>query len=186
ASLVEITGLLFNETFMFDVNDRTSQGFSIQEQKFCSDIKRYFSNGPLSRAFDECYVLKMSLSPERKITFHLIFGDVLTASLKDSVINQLETNAPSYTIDNRMLLEIGDLFLISGNYNVTLHPVNISGTNTFFPTIAPTPSSEVIKTTLEIRHCLRQPCLNGGTCREQFDSFTCTCITGWTGFDCSQ
>uniref|UniRef100_A0A8C9R5K7 Crumbs cell polarity complex component 1 n=1 Tax=Scleropages formosus TaxID=113540 RepID=A0A8C9R5K7_SCLFO len=32
--------------------------------------------------------------------------------------------------------------------------------------------------------CLPGPCLNGGTCRDLFDVFACTCPPGWTGQRC--
>ncbi|XP_046961262.1 protein eyes shut-like [Vanessa cardui] len=34
--------------------------------------------------------------------------------------------------------------------------------------------------------CLSSPCLNGGTCSDQGDSYACSCANGWTGNHCNQ
>ncbi|XP_068447252.1 sushi, nidogen and EGF-like domain-containing protein 1 isoform X3 [Clinocottus analis] len=36
----------------------------------------------------------------------------------------------------------------------------------------------------EINKCLSQPCLNGGTCRNQVGSYQCECVDGFTGNRC--
>lgn len=35
-----------------------------------------------------------------------------------------------------------------------------------------------------INYCESEPCLNSGVCLEQFNSFTCTCLPGYTGPTC--
>ena len=37
----------------------------------------------------------------------------------------------------------------------------------------------------EIDYCLSNPCMNGGTCTDGLNSFTCTCALGYGGLDCS-
>ena len=36
----------------------------------------------------------------------------------------------------------------------------------------------------DIDDCDPDPCQNGGTCTDGVDSYTCTCVTGFTGTDC--
>ena len=38
----------------------------------------------------------------------------------------------------------------------------------------------------DIDDCANAPCLNGGTCHDGFNSFTCTCVAGYTGDDCGE
>ena len=37
----------------------------------------------------------------------------------------------------------------------------------------------------DIDDCSPDPCLNGGTCRDGVNSFTCTCALGYNGITCS-
>ena len=39
---------------------------------------------------------------------------------------------------------------------------------------------------VDINECEPQPCLNGGTCTDGINSFTCTCAEGWTGDHCEK
>ena len=34
--------------------------------------------------------------------------------------------------------------------------------------------------------CYVDPCMNGGTCFEEVDGFTCECPNEWTGGTCNQ
>ena len=36
----------------------------------------------------------------------------------------------------------------------------------------------------DINECLRKPCLNGGSCTDQFNKYSCTCMPGYRGFNC--
>lgn len=36
----------------------------------------------------------------------------------------------------------------------------------------------------EIQECNSSPCLNGGTCVEQIDTYLCNCAKGFYGNDC--
>lgn len=36
----------------------------------------------------------------------------------------------------------------------------------------------------EIDECESTPCQNGGTCVDALDSYTCTCVVGYTGLSC--
>ena len=36
----------------------------------------------------------------------------------------------------------------------------------------------------DIDDCTDTSCLNGGTCVDGVDTFTCTCLPGWTGTNC--
>lgn len=38
--------------------------------------------------------------------------------------------------------------------------------------------------TIIIDDCYPDPCLNGGTCRDQTDAFECICKTGFSGLRC--
>ncbi|XP_052242373.1 fibropellin-1-like [Dreissena polymorpha] len=38
----------------------------------------------------------------------------------------------------------------------------------------------------EIDECQSSPCLNGGSCNNEVDRFTCTCDAGWNGTHCQQ
>ena len=44
----------------------------------------------------------------------------------------------------------------------------------------------VISMMLYVDQCTSSPCVNGGTCVNIFNNFTCTCVAGWTGQTCSQ
>ena len=37
---------------------------------------------------------------------------------------------------------------------------------------------------LDIDECESNPCKNGGTCKDGENSYTCTCVPGYTGHDC--
>jgi Notch-like protein len=37
---------------------------------------------------------------------------------------------------------------------------------------------------LDIDECMNGPCLNGGTCNDGVNEYTCTCAPGFTGNDC--
>ena len=37
----------------------------------------------------------------------------------------------------------------------------------------------------DIDDCETTPCLNGGTCQDELNDFSCTCAVGFTGKDCS-
>ena len=37
---------------------------------------------------------------------------------------------------------------------------------------------------VDINECQSAPCLNGGTCNDELDSYTCTCDVGYTGLHC--
>ena len=39
-------------------------------------------------------------------------------------------------------------------------------------------------TLLDIDDCEASPCKNGGTCIDGVDSYTCNCVSGYTGHDC--
>ena len=67
----------------------------------------------------------------------MIFGEILTQALEVAVIEELERHAPRHTIDNMDVFEVGDIFLLAGSCDVTLHPVNYTHTDTIFPTISP-------------------------------------------------
>ena len=37
---------------------------------------------------------------------------------------------------------------------------------------------------LDINECSSSPCLNGGTCTDGVNSYSCKCVAGYTGKDC--
>ena len=37
---------------------------------------------------------------------------------------------------------------------------------------------------LEINECVSSPCINGGHCVDEENSYTCNCQTGYTGNHC--
>ena len=37
---------------------------------------------------------------------------------------------------------------------------------------------------VDIDDCESNPCQNGATCVDGIDSYTCTCVPGFTGHDC--
>ena len=37
----------------------------------------------------------------------------------------------------------------------------------------------------DIDDCADQPCLNGGTCSDGVNDYTCVCVDGYTGKNCS-
>ena len=38
---------------------------------------------------------------------------------------------------------------------------------------------------LDIDECHNHPCQNGGTCEDGVNSYTCTCVPGYTGNNCT-
>ena len=34
-------------------------------------------------------------------------------------------------------------------------------------------------------HCAQRPCQNGATCMDGVDDYSCTCVAGYTGKNCS-
>ena len=38
----------------------------------------------------------------------------------------------------------------------------------------------------DIDECASNPCVNGGTCTDQVNGYTCACAAGWQGTDCDQ
>ena len=43
---------------------------------------------------------------------------------------------------------------------------------------------DLIVTVIEFSHCSSQPCLNGGTCTDGPDNYTCTCLEGYIQPNC--
>ena len=37
----------------------------------------------------------------------------------------------------------------------------------------------------DIDDCLPNPCQNSGTCTDEVNNYTCSCATGYTGYNCS-
>lgn len=37
----------------------------------------------------------------------------------------------------------------------------------------------------DIDDCADEPCLNGGTCNDGVNDYTCICVDGYTGHNCS-
>ena len=37
---------------------------------------------------------------------------------------------------------------------------------------------------LDIDECQNHPCQNGGTCKDDVNSYKCTCVSGFTGNNC--
>lgn len=37
---------------------------------------------------------------------------------------------------------------------------------------------------LDINECLSLPCQNGGTCNNEVNKYTCTCLGGYSGTNC--
>merc|ERR1719400_2156533 len=42
------------------------------------------------------------------------------------------------------------------------------------------------RTTCNTDECASNPCQNGGTCKDGFNTYTCTCVPGYTGHDCKE
>jgi len=38
----------------------------------------------------------------------------------------------------------------------------------------------------DIDECSSNPCVNGGTCTDQVNGYTCACTAGWQGADCDK
>ena len=38
----------------------------------------------------------------------------------------------------------------------------------------------------DIDECVSNPCVNGGTCTDEVNGYTCACAAGWQGADCDQ
>ena len=72
------------------------------------------------------------------MNFHLIFGEAIGDYLEKAVLEELERHAPRHTIENTEMFEVGDLMLLSGKCNISLHPVNYTHTDTTYGTISPT------------------------------------------------
>jgi hypothetical protein len=78
------------------------------------------------------------------VNFHLIFGELLTDTLKAAIIDELERHAPRHVIDRKEMFEVGDLMLIAKSCNVSLHPVNYTHTDpSIIPSIKPTQTAGV-------------------------------------------
>lgn len=39
---------------------------------------------------------------------------------------------------------------------------------------------------VDVDECSDDPCINGGICKNNVGSFTCTCAQGWEGETCSK
>ena len=37
----------------------------------------------------------------------------------------------------------------------------------------------------DIDDCSPNPCQNGGTCSDEVNNYTCSCVAGYTGYNCS-
>jgi hypothetical protein len=42
----------------------------------------------------------------------------------------------------------------------------------------------IIHAIIDIDDCSTGPCLNGATCNDGIDGYTCTCAPGYTGYHC--
>ena len=45
--------------------------------------------------------------------------------------------------------------------------------------------SKIIFSVVEINECSPNPCNNGGTCTDLVNGFSCSCVAGYNGDDCS-
>ena len=36
----------------------------------------------------------------------------------------------------------------------------------------------------DVNECLSSPCVNGGSCRDEVNQFSCDCFAGYTGIQC--
>ena len=45
--------------------------------------------------------------------------------------------------------------------------------------------SSLSRVILALDNCLSNPCLNKATCQNGFNTFSCNCISGYTGTTCS-
>lgn len=78
------------------------------------------------------------------MNFHLIFGELLTDTLKAAIIEELERHAPRHVIDRTEMFEVGDLMLIAKSCNVSLHPVNYTlADDSVIPSIRPTATDSI-------------------------------------------
>ena len=39
---------------------------------------------------------------------------------------------------------------------------------------------------LDIDDCSPNPCRNGGTCTDEVNNYTCSCVAGYTGYNCTK
>ncbi|KAH3813028.1 hypothetical protein DPMN_141476 [Dreissena polymorpha] len=81
------------------------------------------------------------------INFRVIFGELLTDTLKAAVVEELERHAPHHTIQGTDMFEVGDLMLLSGSCNVALQPVNYTRD---MSTFRPTPTDGTPSTSLSM------------------------------------
>ena len=104
---------------------------------FCTTLQvvSYYKLGRLAASYyDICYIVKYRLNPST-VSFRVIFGELLSDSLKTAVVEELERHAPRHVIERVDMFEVGDLMLVSGSCNVTLLPVNYTHSmSTFGPT----------------------------------------------------
>ncbi|WAR12587.1 NOTC1-like protein, partial [Mya arenaria] len=181
ATLADITCGMYNKTLNFNLDDRSSYGFLQQQGKFCEDVASYYKLGRLAASYyNICYVVKYRLNPT-SISFRVIFGELLSDSLKVAVVQELERHAPRHVIERTDMFEVGDLMLISGSCNASLMPVNYTDMSTY----QPTPTTTMPSTSLTYQPCLRRPCGNGGTCIDVTDGYYCQCPPGWSGPHCN-
>lgn len=44
--------------------------------------------------------------------------------------------------------------------------------------------TKIIFLTLDVDECIARPCLNGGTCQNQYGNYSCVCRQGYGGRHC--
>ena len=67
------------------------------------------------------------------------------------------------------------MFDVLFSFNVQVWSIDLSDLNTSFPYFI---------TTANIDECNPNPCLNGGACTDEVNSYTCVCADGYEGNTC--
>ncbi|ESO92736.1 hypothetical protein LOTGIDRAFT_232880 [Lottia gigantea] len=149
AVLANITYLLYNFTHTPQHNNPNSYEFRKEEQLFCKDVDKVFRNvfqSPFVFTYKECRVEAFGKNPST-VRFHLILSEEMKDELRTLIPNTLQKIAPKLNISDYEVMDLGDLYLVIGQYiiSVTHHNYTKRITDPLFIT---TPSTTTtIRTT---------------------------------------
>ncbi|XP_046371882.2 uncharacterized protein LOC124145937 [Haliotis rufescens] len=116
-------------------------------------MESFYRTSYLAAAFRDCVI--RSFSPDSKIEFDIQFETPVFPNLQSYILSVFESQAPRLNMSGHNVLDVGDLYLIWGNYSyVIVTPDPEISTITWVPpssfvptsTIQPEPTSTIVMT----------------------------------------
>ncbi|XP_041360190.1 uncharacterized protein LOC121376370 [Gigantopelta aegis] len=138
---------LLNFRHYKELDDKNSELFQIYQQKFCSDIARFYRNSFLYPSYRDCIIAGFTSHGNTfpNITFHIAFETPVFPRLQYHIIRILESQAPQINMSSYTVMDVGDLYLIWKKFQFILVTPEPSVTTIWWM-----PSSTVVPTSTKV------------------------------------